>query len=333
MTDEITGIGRIRETLGELALGRSDLFVMRTWLKALIESAVHRPKLSSFAPFQEYFVNQQPLEDQLESLLSNEFSSPITGTDETQLTTFRLALAEHLVAPLSFTTRVDDRLVLSDIYRTLFAWFANADLLQAIDTASAVTRDNKLSALAFASSQPLALFLFQTLDAQLATKTLGRAFYEAVFRFALESPAAVAANIPDILEAYICALGDNEEVLFRVFCDSPKLEVEYRNYLANKFPKLLVKREIRFSNRIKAALPYGFPAYLEAMDDARFARIRCSDIVSAMGISRPDAIAAGIPSTAIGDLKSADPTSRHTPLSKPRNLNEAAEEFGRRMRV
>ena len=266
MADENTGIAKIRESLGELALGRSDSFVVQRWLNTLIESAVQHPRLSTFAPFQEYFVDQRPIEDQLSSFLAGEFSSLIPGTDETQMTTFGLALADQLSAPEAFTTRSGDRLVISDLYQTLFSWLANADVLSALNTAQEIVQNPRIAEISLPDSQPLALFLFRTFNMQLATKSRGRSLYQAVFQFALDYPDAVAADIPDIIEANVRALGDDNDMLRRLFSEYSVLRTAYRRYLSNRYPKLLEKYETRFMARIKAALPREFSVCLEALD-------------------------------------------------------------------
>ena len=266
MADENTGIAKIRESLGELTLGRSDRFVVQMWLNTLIESAVQHPRLSTFAPFQEYFVDQRPIEDQLSSFLADEFSSLIPSTDETQMTTFRLALADQLSTPKAFTTRFGDRLVISDLYQTLFSWLANADALLALNTAQEVVRNPQIAEISLPDSQPLVLFLFRALNMQLATKSRGRSLYQAVFQFALDDPDAVAADIPDIIEANVCALGDDNDMLRRLFSEYSVLRTAYRRYLSNHYPKLLEKYEDRFMARIKAALPRGFSVWFEALD-------------------------------------------------------------------
>ena len=319
--------------LGELALGQSDISVVRTWLKTMIESAVHNPRLSSFAPFQEYFVNQQPFEEQLANMFAGEFSTPIEGTDEPHLTTFRLALANHLEAPLPFIMRVDGRAVLSDVYRDLFVLLATADTLLAIDTATNIVRDTRLASMPFASSQQLALFLFQTLDAQLAAKAAGSDFYEAVFRCALSAPESVASAVPEILESYILALGNNDEMLFRLFCDCQELELAYLVYLANHYPRLLVKRETRFKDKIKTALPHGFPAYLEAQNNARFARVRGSVLIANLNIDRSEPIKREAASDMERGYEIAALTGRPPSIEVPKDLNQAAAAFEKRAGV
>ena len=266
MVDENTGIAKIRESLGELALGRSDSFVVQRWLNTLIESAVQHPRLSTFAPFQEYFVDQRPIEDQLSSFLAGEFSSLIPGTDESQMTTFRLALANQLSAPEAFTTRSGDRLVISDLYQTLFSWLANTHVLSALNTAQKVVQDPRIAEISLPDSQPLALFLFRALNVQLAPKARGRSFYQAVFQFALDAPDAVAADIPCIIEANVRALGDDNDMLRRLFSEYSVLRTAYRRYLSNHYPKLFEKYETRFMAKINAALPREFSVCLEAID-------------------------------------------------------------------
>ena len=266
MATENTGIAKIRESLGELALERSDSFVVQMWLNTLIESSVQHPRLSTFAPFQEYFVDQRSIEDQFSSFLASEFSSLIPGTDETQMTTFRLALADQLSVPEAFTIRFGDRLVISDLYQTLFNWFANADVLSALSTAQEIVRNPRLAEISLPDSQPLALFLFRALNVQLARKARGRSLYQAVFQFALDAPDAVAADIPDIIEANVRALGDDNDMLHRLFSEYSVLRTAYRRYLSNHYPKLLENYEAHFMTRIKAALPPGFSVCLEALD-------------------------------------------------------------------
>ena len=201
----------------------------------------------------------------MSSFLAGEFSSLIPGTDETQMTTFRLALADQLSAPEAFITRSGDRLVISDLYQTLFSWLANADVLSALDAAQKVVQNPRIAEISLPDSQPLALFLFRTLNMQLATKSRGRSLYQAVFQFALDYPDAVAADIPDIIEANVRALGDDNDELRRLFSEYSVLSTAYRRYLSNHYPKLLEKYETRFMARIKAALPREFPVCLEAL--------------------------------------------------------------------
>lgn len=275
-------------------------------------------------------MDQRPIEEQLSSMLSGEFGTLIPGTDETQLAIFRVALAEHLSAPKAFTTRSNGKLIISDLYQDLFLWLANADFHMALDTAQEIVRDLRLAGTPFASSEPLALFLFQAINTQLAAKHLGRSFYEPLLRFALSSPDVVAASIPGILEANIRAAGDDNSLLFRLFQCAPVLETAYRSYLANHYPRLLVKHETRFMARVKSALPHSFIIYLESLDDSQFARVRGSDLIASLDIIRPDQPT---------DVMSWDTEQRtvltlqHPTLRAPKDLNQAAAAFSRRVGV
>ena len=266
MTDKNTGIAKIRESLGETASGQSDSSVMQTWLNTLIESVIQHPERPALAPFQEYFVDQRPFDDQLSNFLTREFFSLIPGADKTRMITLRSVIADQLSAPEAFTTRHGHQLVLSDIYQSLFNWFTNTDIMSAIDIAQKIVQSPKLAKIALPDSQPLALSLFKTINAQLTTKDYGCSFYQAVFQFALETPNAVAADIPEIMEANIHALGDDNDMLRQLLSEYPVLKTAYRDYLSNHYPESLEKYENRLATRIRAALPREFSDCLETPD-------------------------------------------------------------------
>ena len=261
---ENTGIARPGKSPGEVAPGRSGNVIARTWLDTLIGKAVQHPELSIFAPFQEYFVDQKPIEDQLSGFLESEIVSLIPG--ETRMTAFRLVLADRLSEPEAFIIQRGDRSVISDLYQVLFNWLANADVLPALDVARKIVRNPRCAEISLLDSRPLPLFLFRALNARIDSKVCGDSFYRAVFQFALDAPDAVAADIPDIVEANIRAFGDDHDRLHRLFSEYSVLRTAYRRYLSSHYPELLEKYELRFMNRIRAALPRGFSVCLEAPD-------------------------------------------------------------------
>lgn len=322
MANKNTGIDRIRSHLGELSLELTDYLVIRTWLKTVIERSVRSPSLSSFAPFQHYFLSDQPIEVQLADLFSAEFPLRTEDGNEPLLTVLTLSLASHLSTPEAFCFQVGEGLVLSDLYRNMFRWLAETDPNLALDVAIKAVRTPAVAELTFESSELLAFFLMREINIRRISKADGKFLFSTIFTLLLETPSASAADIPEVLDSNIRALGSDNEALYELFCASSKLEEEYRRYLAAHFPRRLVKYMDEFSNQIKMALPREFLIFVRGLSEARFAKLRASYLIASLGIERPRQVRS-IREAKVARTQGSGSARTHQPR-QPLDLNEAA---------